>query len=247
MPLSVAPSLASPAVRPPQGCDVDVWDIDLDTAPADAITLLDDAERARAQAFVHSHHRQRYIAAHAAMRRVLGRYLGVPPKVLQFDLGPYGKPALQQTPGTPSLHFNLSHSGNRALLAVGGSQPLGVDLEAVRPGVPDPALTALVLTQDERRQYDELPPAQRTPAFFSLWARKEACMKAVGLGLALEPGSLHVGLDLAPQSLQIPPSADRIELTVLHGPDGFAAALAVEGGIGRITRHRLDSACGSWH
>ena len=228
---------AAPLPRPEQR-DVHVWEIDLRHPPAHAVDLLDAAEQERARRFVFAIDQTRYIAAHGWMRQILGRYLGRAPQDLQFSSGPYGKPALMGRKDDVTLSFNLSHSLDKALLAVGHDVPIGVDIEAIRPDLPDSALAADVLTEGELAELAQLPPKQQTGLFFACWARKEACMKALGLGLALEPKTLHVGLLTERQRVLGTHAADYIDLSPLQCPPGHAAALAVLGGFGKVVyRH----------
>lgn len=238
------------ALPRPQRRDVHLWELHLDQPPPDAVVLLDATERTRAQRFVHDLHRTRYIAAHAWLRRILGRYLACAPQDLEFALGPYGKPELRapwsaQRPAP--LRFNLSHSNNMALLAVSNDVAIGVDIEAIRPDLPDATLAAGVLTAAERAELEQTPVAQRAAVFFACWTRKEACMKALGLGLALEPRSLHVGMAAQRQTLQIEQAESAnppLDLSPLPGPAGFAVALAAVGGFGEVTRHHVDALSG---
>ncbi|MDD4888079.1 MAG: 4'-phosphopantetheinyl transferase superfamily protein [Thiomonas sp.] len=237
-------TLQTKALARPQPRDVQVWELNLDQPPPDALQWLDMAERTRAQRFVHALHRNRYIAAHAWLRRILGDCLERAPQDLQFVLGPYGKPELaaseQTCAGAAALRFNLSHSNNIALLAVSTGMDIGVDIEAIRPGLPDATLAAGVLTAAELAELERLPAGQRTPVFFACWTRKEACMKALGLGLALEPKRLHVGMATQRQQVHHQPGKTQLDLAPLHCRDGYAAALAAVDGFGRVTMHTID-------
>jgi 4'-phosphopantetheinyl transferase len=231
--------LSAAVARLPHPGEVQVWELALDQPPADAAAWLDAHERARAQRFVHALHRRRYVAAHAWMRRVLAHHLGCAPQELRFARGPYGKPALRDT---SALRFNLSHSGEVALLALSTEMEIGIDIETLRPGLPDAALAQGVLTPAELAELEQLPPDQRNAAFFGGWAAKEACMKALGLGLAIEPRGLHVGLDTRRRQVQVlaAPGAAALDLLPLACGNGHAAALACTGHITHLTWHTAD-------
>ncbi|OYV35301.1 MAG: hypothetical protein B7Z83_07455 [Thiomonas sp. 20-64-5] len=233
------PALQTQALARPLPRDVQVWELHLDQPPPNAMQVLDRSEHARALRFVHDLHRNRYIAAHAWLRRILGSYLQRAPQDLQFVIGPYGKPELSQSEQasaeTGPLHFNLSHSNDIALLAVSTDMAIGVDIEALRPGLPDATLATGVLTAAELAELEQLPAGQRTAVFFACWARKEACMKALGLGLALEPRRLHVGMTVQRQQVHLQQSHVPLDLARLPCRDGYAAALAGVGGFGRVT------------
>jgi 4'-phosphopantetheinyl transferase len=161
---------------------------------------------------------------------VLARYLDRAPATLRFDYGPRGKPLL---PGTP-LSFNLSHSADRALLAVTREARLGVDIERIRP-VDHERIARRFFAPAEAARLAALPERRRAAAFFAGWTRKEAFMKAVGEGLSLPLDSFEVSLDGPAVLLRAAAGvATDWSLLELHVPEGFTAALALEGRLGRI-------------
>ena len=120
------------------------------------------------------------------MRRLLAGYVQLPPKRLALEYGEHGKPRLARgEDGDPTpLFFNLSHSGGLALFAVGGAGEVGVDIERIRP-LRYPADLALEhLSAAERERRPDWTAAAARPEFFRIWARKEAMLKAAGLGLS---------------------------------------------------------------
>jgi 4'-phosphopantetheinyl transferase len=168
---------ADPAGRP---ASVDLWVIPL-TGATPAADVLSPTERERAARFRFDRDRARYVAAHGAMRCILGDALGRPPASLAFEVGPLGKPALADH---PALHFNLSHSRDLAVLAVTTHGPVGVDVEAALP-IPDSVAVAEAnFSPAERAALRRLPEAERVAGFHRLWTRKEAYLKAIGTGLS---------------------------------------------------------------
>ena len=222
----------------PRGRDVHVWSIDLDARAAAPTRCLDERERERARRFVHAHDARRYVRAHVALRAILGAYLGCDPAHAAFAAQAHGKPRLVG-PRT-GLHFNLSHSKDLALLALGAADELGVDVEAVRADLPGADLAAAVLDARELEQLAALPEHAQAEPFVTCWTRKEACLKAVGLGLNLEPRGLHAGLDPSPMRLRVGSRA--LELVSLKVRTGYRAALAVSGEIASVSRFELDDA-----
>lgn len=170
---------------PLQPIPVDIWRIDLtrDRAP-----VLSVAEIARANRFRFESDRERWSRAHSALRQVLSRYTGMAPLELAFATGPHGKPFFEHC---SAAHFNLSHSGDWALVAVCLACPVGVDVERIRARVDIKALL-------ERLGETDLP-ALRNP-LFQRWANREARSKACGGPLMTPPpsGAVAVPLDVAP-------------------------------------------------
>lgn len=221
----------------PQGREAHVWNLDLRDMGADAVSLLDSTETQRAQRFVYAHDWRRYVAAHAWLRRILGAYLSVPPQHLRFTAGAHGKPVLVQTPrgeGQPPLCFNLSHSKDLALIAVTAGLDVGVDIEAVRDDLPGPDLAAGVLSAAELDELAQCAAPDHPRAFVGCWTRKEACLKALGVGLGLEPRALYVGLQPTRQALRLDGSEAPIDIAPLPAPAGYCAALAVVGGFAKV-------------
>ena len=168
----------------------ELWRVSLAPAGGDAcLALLDADERARAARFHFERDRGRYVAAHAALRRLLARRTGRDAASLAIETGPYGKPYLA---GTPGCAFSLSHSEDLALVALADDGEIGVDLERVRPLADLEGLERQCLTAGERRVLDGLAPADRSLAFLRHWTRKEACLKALGTGLHIEPATFAV-------------------------------------------------------
>jgi 4'-phosphopantetheinyl transferase len=119
--------------------------------------------------------------AREIVRAELGRRLGASPEGIELVREADGKPRLAASP--PPLHFNLSHSGARALLAF-AALPVGVDLERSRPRRALDRIAARWFTASEHERLAALDGEDRLEAFYALWTAKEACVKATGEGLA---------------------------------------------------------------
>jgi len=184
--LDAAPEAWRPAPShahiPPRGA-VHVWRACAENIDADDVDgLLSFDERKRADRFHFDCDRQQFIVAHAALRTILARYLAARPTELRFAQAARGKPFLV-SPRAESFHFNLSHSGRFALIAV-ASHTVGVDLEHRRPLGDITSLAAQVLNTGELRAWQMLDQEQQPRALFNAWTRKEAIVKATGDGLA---------------------------------------------------------------
>lgn len=157
-------------------------------------SILDEEERERAGRFVFAHDRRRYQVAHAALRLILAHYLDEDPRALRFERGTHGKPRLAHVL-TSDLEINLSHSGERALIAVARAREVGVDIEVHRPDVDIHALAPHVLSTAEQCALAAMQPENRRAAFFRAWARKESFVKAIGEGLTCPLSSFDMSLD----------------------------------------------------
>ncbi len=164
-------------------------------------TLSSD-EQARAAAFVFARDRRRFTVARAILRAILGRYLGVDAGRIGFCYGRRGKPALA---GEGSLRFNIAHSEDVALYVVARGAEVGIDVERVRAISDLGGIAERVFSRRERATLRALPPADTLEAFFRCWTRKEAWIKATGVGLAQPLHESDVADAASPWTLLEPP------------------------------------------
>lgn len=166
--------------------EVHLWSISLQAPPEklDQLqTRLDAEEAERARRFLFDQHRRRFIAGRAALRAILGLYLSCPPDRIEFGYEGLGKPYLSgATPRAP-LHFNLSNSGEMAVVAITAERPLGVDIEFTPRRCDFAALAKRYFSREEQQELFDLPADLHRSAFFRCWTRKEAMLKATGTGL----------------------------------------------------------------
>nr|WP_240969078.1 4'-phosphopantetheinyl transferase superfamily protein [Streptomyces sp. HNM0575] len=201
-----------------------------------ALHELDEAERGRADAFRRAADRERYVAAHIALRRLLAAYSGTAPQDIAFARAdcprcgaPHGRPEL----ASGGAHFSLSHSRGAVLIGVARSQ-VGVDVERLpRPERVD--VCAPALHPGERRELERHALADRPAAFARLWARKEAYLKGTGVGVGGWTSEVYLGDDSSGT-----PSRP-VGWSVVDVPCGadHAAAAAVRGRAPRQTVRRL--------
>jgi 4'-phosphopantetheinyl transferase len=125
--------------------------------------------------------RRRWVASRWALREVLSRYLDESPAAIELALDGNGKPALAGP--APSLHFNLSHSGGLALVAVAGERQVGVDIERIDPRRDPLRLAKRALDPAAAAAVQAAPPGDRLTVFHQAWARHEALVKCHGTGL----------------------------------------------------------------
>ena len=181
----------------------------------------------------------RKIARERALSIISG-YLGLAPAEVRLELGRRGKPSL-----TPDerLSFNLSHAGSKGLLAVTSGSRVGVDIEALRPLLNPIGLARRFFSPLEA---DALA-ASSDPlaAFFRVWVRKEAYLKGLGKTVPAFLSRFSVTVEGNPRviSTRLEPGGTRFTLADIRSP-GYAAALAVEGEIGRIKNFRLGNTPG---
>jgi 4'-phosphopantetheinyl transferase len=207
-----------------------VWSIQLDMATFahPAPEILSKVEMARAHRFRTPRLRDRFISGRAAVRTILACYLSEDPGRLVIETSPYGKPHLEDN---ASLQFNLSHSGEVALLAVASGRALGIDLEELRPMGDMEGIVARFFSTAERVAFLRAPVDTRLNLFFRTWTRKEAYSKGLGVGLSASLEGLDVGAGTTP--LRLPGGWRLIDLDC---EPCHCAALAAEGDAWSIRR-----------
>ncbi len=206
-----------------------VWLAGLDNAATSVEPFADclsPAERDRAARFKFLPDRTRYLIAHAALRSILGMYLSVHPAAIEFDSGPMGKPKLAQNFYGSEIEFNLSHSGELALIAVARGGEIGIDIERIQENFAFEPIAQRFFTSREMTALSVLPPELRREAFYKCWTSKEALMKAKGLGLS---GSLdEVRVRLTAAGVRVTAAVHDWALVEPSPISGYAAALAAK-------------------
>lgn len=165
---------------------------------------------------------------------ILSRYAGAAPAEIKFSYGPHGKPFLSPEAGRGEIHFNVSHAADRALVAVTKGREIGVDIESIGERPFDAEVVHRFFSPREGQEIRSAPEAARASLFAAIWTRKEACIKASGLGLSFPLASFDVSGN-AREPLAIATGVDAAEgerlwtLVDVETVPCFAAACAVEG------------------
>jgi 4'-phosphopantetheinyl transferase len=217
--------------------DIDVWTWSLAPHPAVLARLarhLNPGEEARARRYLSPLHGDQYRAGRGRLREILADMVGRDPASLTFVTGAAGKPALAGIEHPPD--FNLSHTEDFAALAVCRTPvaALGIDIERIRPIERDIARRFFSTT--EVAALETLPSEAQIAAFYRIWTRKEAFVKATGDGLGFPLDAFDVSLAAeAPALLRLAGRAalDVASWCMIHLSEadltaGVIGALAVE-------------------
>jgi 4'-phosphopantetheinyl transferase len=221
---------------PLAGKAIHVWAAPLNGVPESLekfTATLSPEEKERAQRFKLDKLRNRFIAGRGTLREILGHYLQIKPLDLRFAYSANGKPMLAEKLADSGIHFNLAHSGDLAVVAITRVGEIGVDVEQIRPIKNVEDLVARFFSSRENEQFQKIPADEKPAAFFNLWTRKEALLKATGEGIT---GSLKlVEVSFLPGTparlLAISgdaPKAGRWRLQELLPAIGFTGAVAIE-------------------
>jgi 4'-phosphopantetheinyl transferase len=234
---------AAPIDSPREG-EIHIWEFrsEMPESRQEEITaLLSSDERERAARFHFERDRQRFSVTRAQTRMILGGYLQSAPRELRFQHSAREKPSLAGA--SADIRFNVSHSGDQAVVAVASGREIGVDIEQIRSNVECEQLAERFFSLSERNFIRELPQGKKLHAFFRLWTCKEAFLKAHGTGLSRPLSSFEVRLgDGVGQLLHIRGNAqeeNRWSLIEIQSFSEYPAAAVVEGALDEMRICRL--------
>jgi len=219
--------------------------MDLVDACHDDLSGLSAEEAERAGSFRFERDRRRFVASRRWLRRLLADHLGADPAEIDYEVDAHGKPRLASNDSS-GLRFSLSRSGNVALVGMAVRREVGVDIEA--HGTDDHAAVARrMFSSPERSVLERLDGVERREGFFRLWARKEAFVKAVGVGLTMPLDAIDVTGDrvgLLRPLPELPRGSESWSVCDLEVEPGYAAAVVIEGAFSSapVPVRRLGSA-----
>jgi len=227
--------------------DIHIWRAPLDMSQAPRSLLaawLAADESTRAARFHFQQDRDRFIAARGWLRMIAGRYLDMMPTAVDFAYSRYGKPAIRECVETVALRFNLAHAGDLALYAFTLRRDVGIDIEVIDPQFFSEAIARQFFSPREVTALLEFPVSERPHAFFDCWTRKEAFIKAQGMGLSLPLNQFEVSLEHDQPALLHtawdPSEAGRWSLINIDPAPGYSAALAVRDGQYAVKYFHID-------
>jgi len=217
--------------------EVQLWRSDLAAIRSDESrwqSLLSADEKQRASRFHFAIDRQRFATTRALLRLILAGYLSAHPNDLAFSYSKKEKPSLGPLYAGSNLAFNVSHSGEIALLAFTRGRRIGVDVEHIHRDIEIDRIARRFFSAHEQNELAAFPDEEKTQSFFRCWTRKEAYIKAVGDGLSLPLSQFDVSLETSAKSALLATRPDNLEaerwfLREAPAGDGYAAALCVEG------------------
>ncbi|PCJ23641.1 MAG: hypothetical protein COA96_11370 [SAR86 cluster bacterium] len=165
---------------------IDQSDFDLPELQENRLDWLSKTELARFNRYLFDRHRKQLLLGKILVRSVLSRYdETVQPKDWNFTQNDYGKPAIDPAQQKRPLFFNISHSGDKLVLAVASSEFIGVDIEQCCKPRRVSKISSRYFSTKEAAELLAMPEQSQLSRFYQLWTLKEAYIKACGLGLAI--------------------------------------------------------------
>jgi len=140
---------------------------------------LDADERTRAERFRFESDRERFLLGHGFLRETMATALDLAPSAIRYRRGPHGKPFLEGH----SACFNFSDTKDAVLVGFTDGVDIGIDLETMTRRVDHDAVAGHYFTEEEVAVLQALDGDPRKRRFLELWTRKEAVLKASGVGI----------------------------------------------------------------
>jgi 4'-phosphopantetheinyl transferase len=217
--------------------EIHVWQISLaqDAEAENQLKrCLSPEERERAARLHSPQDCRRFVIRRAVLRHLLGGYTGSGPEAVCLSQSTHGKPFLEPRENPDALAFSCSHSADLALIALARGREVGVDIEFHRPLPEADELLGACFSPLEIAELAKAPEALKQKIFFDCWTRKEAFVKAIGLGLSypLDRFSVSSSPDQPAALLRVeddPQAVERWSIQSLEVHPHFSAALAFEG------------------
>lgn len=202
---------------------IQVWVVPLANQTADRWRpVLSPAEWAKAMRYRGGADQLRSAVTRGVLRTLLAEFLHKPTGAIEFTENEFGKPA------TPGIEFNVSHSGDYALMAFSKTSAVGIDVEQIKDRRVVEDLARRVLTPAEHGRFTALPECDRRRTFFDIWALKESILKGIGSGLSIAPECIEIDFPPAvPRLLSAPKGSGHWFIQNIDiGHPEYAAALA---------------------
>jgi 4'-phosphopantetheinyl transferase len=155
---------------------------------------LDGRDRERAARFHFSEDRARFVLGRGMLRKCLGRYLGQTPETIELATTDRDRPIL---PRDETVQFSISHTHDLVAIAVTADARVGIDLEYVQTHPDLIELAKRIFSEEDLQTFLALPRDERQAAFFRVWTRKEAYLKARSEGIA--EGLRLISVSLGPE------------------------------------------------
>jgi len=149
-----------------------------------ALAVLSDEERARHARFRFERDRNEFALAHSLLRNTLSELGPLGPAAWRFGADIHGKPILGNDMPEPRWAFNLSHTRDMVACIISLGVDVGIDVERFARATDWRTIAQRYFAREEFEALERLPEPERAARFIEIWTLKEACAKALGLGLS---------------------------------------------------------------
>ncbi len=216
---------------------IDVWRSRVDLPETEIrkyAKTLSQQEQERAEGFSFADKYEEYVVTRGLLRKALAHMLKQTPEAFEFEYTASKKPYLSRKYANKVISFNASHSHGQALVAVSVGRNIGIDIERIRAGVKYEKLAQRFFSEAEYTALMQCPPEQRLSAFYAIWTRKEAFVKAVGKGIAFGLSEFDVNVDPHQPPVMLatrwdPKDASKWLMATIKTEAGYMATVVTDG------------------
>jgi phosphopantetheinyl transferase len=142
---------------------------------------LDEREKSRADSLINGNNY--FIATRFILKMILEKLFFIRPNI---QINAFGKPYASNI----DCEFNVSHSGSAALIVLGGTDQVGGDLELIKKAPDLFEVSKIAFHKREMKAFFE--SGYQDGVFYQIWTRKEAALKALGVGIVDSLGDYYV-------------------------------------------------------
>ena len=187
---------------------------------------LSNQEKTQAEKFINKPLRDRYVMSHGLLRYLLSFYIGSEPHEIQYSVNPFGKPFLKKN--SSNVQFNMSHSKDYAAYIIALDCQVGIDIEWKDKTINFEEISDLVLSPGETNSFHKLTPEEKFQAFYDIWTKKEAIVKAVGEGLSYPIKTIEIMNSTNNiKGCYTTANGNTFHYSELHNLDDYAGAIAL--------------------
>ena len=210
--------------------EVQIWQVDLSSQTSNLahyISLLNQDEIARKNRFKFVKDQENFAITRGVLRTLLGSFLALEPSRVAFKYTAHGKPKCATD---SAIHFNVSHTQNKAVFAFTLEAAVGIDIESITTR-PTQQLANRFFAKEEVKALSLLSQTEQQHAFYRIWTQKEAYIKAIGLGLSQSLDSFVVSVTPPAKIISIDNSIDQAGPWSMHSftlGDAFIGHLAIK-------------------
>jgi 4'-phosphopantetheinyl transferase len=212
---------------------IDIWQTSL-RLPASQVesyyNLLNDDEKSRVDSYRSDKRSNEFIITRGLLRKLLARLYKLQANSFRFCYTDKDKPYLDPTSTYHSTSFNISHSHDKAIIALGIDKIIGIDIEKIRQDVDFKKLAKRFFSETESMGLAKLTGEQLANRFFCCWSRKEAFVKALGDGLSFGLDEFSVTTSVKDTQVELvtnydPDDSKNWGIVSINSIPGYAAAV----------------------
>ena len=197
---------------------------------------LSEDEIIKASKFRFQKDKNASIITRGALRLLSSEYLNIKPEDISFKYGEYGKPDYDFE---TNLKFNVSHSGQVAIIGFVLNDDIGVDVEEIKTDFDVLDIVSNYFSKTEIKSLKKLPKENHTKGFYRCWTRKESFIKAKANGLSFPLDSFSVSIDSDEKTELLETKWDSTEkeswkLFTFSPQENYIGAVSIKGNINNI-------------